>query len=293
MICPKCQEENIAGAGLCQRCGTKLVPRTCGACGKEVRETSRFCPACGAQVLPGQGAQKGAGGPSDWRHQTLKDRTMLLKQQFGQMVSQGNYKQVLSDKNNSFTQTLIDFVAWGITNFFGFASFLAAITIFGILLGPWGIVLTLALTYVYVTYKKDIDERIKMMKNEAAQSLPPPPQYQTSYQAPPPSAYPAPQQSYPAPPQQQQQNQYAQQITPQQSPPPAAPPYVAPQPMASLGYYYQIDERCTGCGDCVPHCPRSAIFQISQKYIIDQSHCNQSGRCVDKCPVHAIVKRRD
>jgi ferredoxin len=213
---------------------------------------------------------------------------MLLKQQFGQMITQGNYKQVLSDKNNSFTQTLIDFIAWGITNFFGFASFLAAITILGFLLGPWGIVLTLALTYVYITYKKDIDERIRSMKGESlSSSLPPASQYQTSYQPPPPSAYPAPA-GYSQP------QQYAQQITPQQQySAGAAAPYVAPSQIASLGYYYQIDERCTGCGDCVPHCPRNAIFKISQKYIIDQSHCNQSGRCVDKCPVGAIVRKRD
>jgi ferredoxin len=91
---------------------------------------------------------------------------LLLKEQFGTLVTQGNYKEVLQKKDNPITKTFIDFIAWGITRFWNFAAFIAAITILGSLLGGWGIVLAIALSYVYSKHKKDILERAREIKTE-------------------------------------------------------------------------------------------------------------------------------
>jgi len=102
----------------------------------------------------------------DIKKQELKDRTLLLKEQFGQMITQGNYKDILQKEDNSVTKTFIDFIAWGITRFWSFTAFMAAVTILGVLLGGWGIVLAIVLTYVYSMHKARILQRIKEMKED-------------------------------------------------------------------------------------------------------------------------------
>jgi len=97
--------------------------------------------------------------------QTLRDKTILLKEQFGQVIKKGNYQEVLRDKSHPATQSFIDFIAWGITHFYGFAALVGAITFLGILMGGWGVVFGLALAFVYATYKKEIDQRVEEIKS--------------------------------------------------------------------------------------------------------------------------------
>lgn len=289
MICNNCNEDNSLGSANCQRCGAKLETINCRKCKGPVRDKSKFCIHCGA-VLVEDGKSAGAtrrkshsqpdvrpsrtpdtpvfrqtpgessnniyskGRPSvnipehlsEQDKVTLKDRTIMLKEQFGAVIKKGNYKEVFQDKNHPATQAFIDFIAWGITHFYGFAALIGAITFLGIFLGGWGVVFGLALAFVYATYKKEIDQRIKEMQSQKPSQ-----------------------------------------------PKESEPRYRYVTSSSNKDIYFQISTNCSGCGRCVPICQSQAIFQISDKFLIDQTRCNQCGDCEYQCPVRAVIRHRD
>ncbi len=53
----------------------------------------------------------------------------------------------------------------------------------------------------------------------------------------------------------------------------------------------QIDEeKCTGCGDCIPNCPEGAIQLIDSKArLISDLFCDGLGACLGHCPEGAIT----
>ncbi len=150
-----------------------------------MRSTSRFCSSCGLQIplpspsqpassrqapsrsLPSQTPPQPQPASDDNNKQELRSKTLLLREQFGSVITQGNYKEVLQSKENPVTKTFIDFIAWGILHFWNFTAFLAAVTVLGVLLGGWGVVLAVALTYVYSKHKEDILARLKELKGES------------------------------------------------------------------------------------------------------------------------------
>ena len=51
-----------------------------------------------------------------------------------------------------------------------------------------------------------------------------------------------------------------------------------------------IEEKCDGCGDCVPSCAEGAIQIIDGKAkLIDDRYCDGLGACLGDCPQDAIV----
>jgi Fe-S-cluster-containing hydrogenase component 2 len=54
-------------------------------------------------------------------------------------------------------------------------------------------------------------------------------------------------------------------------------------------------DRCTGCGDCIPNCPEGAIQMIDGKArVVNLSLCDGLGACIGHCPVDAIrIETRD
>jgi len=49
-------------------------------------------------------------------------------------------------------------------------------------------------------------------------------------------------------------------------------------------------EKCTGCGDCIPNCPEGAIQMIDGKArLISDLFCDGLGACLGHCPVGAIT----
>ncbi|WP_051305251.1 ATP-binding protein [Desulfogranum mediterraneum] len=60
--------------------------------------------------------------------------------------------------------------------------------------------------------------------------------------------------------------------------------------LASSGYLARVDEeRCLGCGSCVPCCQFEALTRTAEKVEVDEQRCLGCGVCVDHCPTAAIT----
>jgi len=56
--------------------------------------------------------------------------------------------------------------------------------------------------------------------------------------------------------------------------------------------HYLILDNCTGCGNCVKHCPVHAISgRLKEKHVIDQSLCVRCGACYEACAFEAIERK--
>ncbi|MBF0253493.1 MAG: 4Fe-4S binding protein, partial [Candidatus Omnitrophica bacterium] len=55
------------------------------------------------------------------------------------------------------------------------------------------------------------------------------------------------------------------------------------------------EEKCNGCGDCVPNCPEGAIKIVDGKAkLVGESLCDGLGACIGRCPLGAItIEERD
>ncbi len=57
----------------------------------------------------------------------------------------------------------------------------------------------------------------------------------------------------------------------------------------------KITAECINCGACEPACPRQAIAEGSDVYVIDAAKCTEcveegEHQCILACPVDCIVK---
>jgi ferredoxin len=189
ILCGNCNHPNPHNVTNCVVCGSVLSSKLCPRCSQPLRDKSRFCSRCGMQMgaglnhnppAPQQAASYGTPPAQSFAppqamppprpevvQTELKDRTLLLKEQFGNLVTQGNYKEILQKRDSPVTSAFIDFIAWGISRFSSFIAFIAGVTVLGVLLGGWGVVLAIALTYVYSKHKENIKQRVAEMKGES------------------------------------------------------------------------------------------------------------------------------
>jgi hypothetical protein len=49
-----------------------------------------------------------------------------------------------------------------------------------------------------------------------------------------------------------------------------------------------IEEKCVGCGDCVPHCSQNALSVEFEKAVLNAKKCIGCGECLLICPNSAI-----
>ncbi len=63
------------------------------------------------------------------------------------------------------------------------------------------------------------------------------------------------------------------------------------KPVRATREIIEIDEeKCTGCGLCIPNCPEGAIQLIDQKArIVSDLYCDGLGACIGHCPEDAIA----
>jgi hypothetical protein len=90
MKCPRCQQENEAGAKFCEECATPLA-RVCSKCGRQLSPAAKFCPECahptGLSTAPPQAPRFGA--PESYTPKHLADRILTSK-----AALEGERKQV-------------------------------------------------------------------------------------------------------------------------------------------------------------------------------------------------------
>lgn len=50
------------------------------------------------------------------------------------------------------------------------------------------------------------------------------------------------------------------------------------------------EEKCNGCGQCIPGCPEGAIQIIDEKArLVSDLFCDGLGACIGSCPLGAIA----
>ncbi len=54
-----------------------------------------------------------------------------------------------------------------------------------------------------------------------------------------------------------------------------------------------ITSDCTSCGVCEFMCPRDAIQEAPNQFVVRRHLCNGCGECVSYCPVRAIVPQAE
>lgn len=52
-------------------------------------------------------------------------------------------------------------------------------------------------------------------------------------------------------------------------------------------------DKCTGSGECVAVCPRSAFSLVAGKAVLDEEKCDLDGICIPACPNQAISYREE
>src|SRR5215510_6867319 len=83
MKCPRCQDENEAGAKFCEECAAPLA-RTCGNCGRQLSATAKFCPECAhpaSPAVPAPAAQRFI-SPESYTPKHLAERILTSKPAF-------------------------------------------------------------------------------------------------------------------------------------------------------------------------------------------------------------------
>src|SRR5690349_19892555 len=84
MKCPRCQQDNRAGARFCQECAVPLAP-TCHNCGFHLSATAKFCPDCGHSIS----AANRFRSPEDYTPQHLVVQILTSRS-----AIEGEHKQV-------------------------------------------------------------------------------------------------------------------------------------------------------------------------------------------------------
>lgn len=53
------------------------------------------------------------------------------------------------------------------------------------------------------------------------------------------------------------------------------------------------EEKCNGCGLCIPSCHEGAIKIVDGKARLNALHCDGLGACIGHCPQGAITIEKD
>lgn len=131
---------------ICPECQTKM----------EIKDGAFLCPKCDYSLR----------FEDDFIRST-KEKLKSLKEQLGDL-SLAQLKENITNPKHPVTMLLIGFIAWGIVYALRFPIFMAIVTAFSILLGPWGIVLIAILPLVYKYHRETIEkEKEKHLKKRA------------------------------------------------------------------------------------------------------------------------------
>ena len=108
--------------------------------------------------------------PRTGRHHARKKvrmRFLHMGERLKGLFTRENYREVLTDRRHPATTMIIAFVAWGIFRMVGFAPLMILLRLLAFLAGPFGLVVVLAVAYVYGRYRREIDARVATMRRRA------------------------------------------------------------------------------------------------------------------------------
>lgn len=93
MNCPRCQNEDEAGARFCEECAAPLA-RACGSCGRQISPRVRFCPECAhPTVLKVEGSTGAAlPSPESYTPKHLAERILTSKAASGAQLRGEQYE---------------------------------------------------------------------------------------------------------------------------------------------------------------------------------------------------------
>ncbi|MBM3462931.1 MAG: hypothetical protein FJX76_12590 [Armatimonadetes bacterium] len=154
---------------------------TCGWCSQENLVDATFCEACGKSrgqappdgyVPPKQRARRflqRLTQPEERKRdaERVKVRFTKLSERVKGAITRESYREVLQDRSNPVTTMLIAFLVWGIFRMVGFVPLMILLRALAFLMGPLGLLLTLALAYVYSQHRAEIDTRVARMRARA------------------------------------------------------------------------------------------------------------------------------
>lgn len=186
-VCDVCDQENLADARFCEACGEgrgtkghplrKILKGPLDAIRSGVDRFQDMRKAARLQH-PDSAA---AGGPApdkptsdqpeepvyEEARKRVRVRFLHLSERLKGAFSKESYREVLKDRSNPATTMLIAFVAWGIFRMVGFVPLMILLRALAFLMGPFGLVLTLAVAYVYSQHREEIDERVGTYRRRA------------------------------------------------------------------------------------------------------------------------------
>jgi hypothetical protein len=167
--CRFCEQENLAHQNLCEACG-----ETRGSAPPQNKAAERRVPRLEpqeAEAEPEPGGRRfsfeGAKKEVKKTRKNVKMRFLSLADRLKGAFTRETYREVLKDRSNPATSMLIAFLVWGIFRMVGFVPLMIILRALAFLMGPFGLVLTLALAYVYSQHQAEIDERVGAMRRRA------------------------------------------------------------------------------------------------------------------------------
>jgi len=188
-ICEVCDQENLSDARYCEACGeirgaraNPLRQLLKGPLGS-IRDTVDRLRALRNPPPPVESDDAEAAavlpeGPEDTdvdsehpeldrARKRVRVRFLHLSDRLKGAFTKESYREVLKDRSNPATTMLIAFVAWGIFRMVGFVPLMILLRILSFIMGPFGLVLTLACAYVYSQHQEEIDQRVGTMRRRA------------------------------------------------------------------------------------------------------------------------------
>jgi hypothetical protein len=135
-----------------------VLDMKCPYCGENNLVNTKFCAECGKPLSGDLPSYMYKEEPTLW--EKMNEMVSELKK----AVTEKNYKEILSNKENPITNMLIVFAAWLILRVIGIIPFIILVRILALLMSIPGAIFLLAMTYVYSTHKQDIMDKVDELK---------------------------------------------------------------------------------------------------------------------------------
>ncbi|MFP4497103.1 MAG: zinc ribbon domain-containing protein [Vulcanimicrobiota bacterium] len=130
----------------------------CPYCGEPNLIDAKFCAECGRPMsgeLPAYMFEE---------EDTIMDKLNEVKENIQKAITEKNYKEILSNRENPVTNMIIVFIAWLLLRTVGIIPFIIIVRILAFMMGYFGLAFLMAVTYVYSTHQAEIRKKMEEIK---------------------------------------------------------------------------------------------------------------------------------